>query len=439
MAAPQDYDGAPWATSSSSLRSIAPSALNGSSPSVTSTRNNAALLQQLAEAHAAQQALERRLEDQERESEARLQQQTRENNHRVAQLQKKVKEELAEQQRTFREEKREILDRTEQQKRDADRRIMDLEKNVTLRQKREAAIKAVFFREFEKERELLMLEQKLDEKWKALGKRREQLTLSYKRLEEAKLELDERLALASQHEEANDTNDDDPSPNTPPRRPGQTNPFTYGNTKLLDLHKLNPHRHAWALPSADISMQNKHLALLRKHDYYAGWLDAMKSLDHQKALVTALQPQKPNTRAPLPVDMAHFQDRNDPRNPTNAGVNAGLLFAHAALCSAHNLPEHDVRLDTRQWALASLKPLALHDAFGEYAFWDGVDFAVEKMTRLFTLKIERGIWKTGEDAAQIALLKNGGVRRRDEVVLGRRIVQREVQRLGRRARGDDEG
>lgn len=45
-------------------------------------------------------------------------------------------------------------------------------------------------------------------------------------------------------------------------------------------------------------------------------------------------------------------------------------------------------------------------------FWDGVEYGVDKMQRLFKLKIERGVWKTSDDAAQIALLKTKDIKRK---------------------------
>lgn len=158
----------------------------------------------------------------------------------------------------------------------------------------------------------------------------------------------------------------------------------------------------------------------------------MRSLDHQKAISLEIQSKSTDTRDPvLNRSTRYLYDRNDPKNPFNAGMNAGLVFAHSALCKTHHLPQHDLRLDTRQWDLSNLKPCAREDQFGEFAFWYGVDYAMDKMKRLFQLKIERGLWDTGRDAAQIALLQTRDVKRGYGVVPGRRGVPADVHTLYR--------
>ncbi|KAH7064221.1 hypothetical protein BKA63DRAFT_572138 [Paraphoma chrysanthemicola] len=91
----------------------------------------------------------------------------------------------------------------------------------------------------------------------------------------------------------------------------------------------------------------------------------------------------------------HLEDRKNPRNATNAGFHFELLFAYSTLCKAHDLLEHDIRLDMRLWSLSDLKPLAREDQFGAYAFRDGVDHAIDKLTRLYKLKFQREIYQNG--------------------------------------------
>jgi hypothetical protein len=141
---------------------------------------------------------------------------------------------------------------------------------------------------------------------------------------------------------------------------------------------------------------------------------------------------KPNLQLTKLNPSRYSWDRNDPRNLRNAGVNVGLLFTYSALCKQYNFAHCDERLDVREWNSDALKPVAREDEYG-------VEFAVDRINRLFRLKIERGIWKTGEDAAQIALMKTRDMKERYMVVPGRKIVPRNVHRLARRAWGDDTG
>lgn len=134
---------------------------------------------------------------------------------------------------------------------------------------------------------------------------------------------------------------------TTPSKSVQTNAFSYGNTALLGLSSLN-YRHT--LSTSDVVQ-------LCKHDYYTGWLDAHRALDHQKSLVLEAQAKKMDTCDPiLGAQTDYLRDRSNPHNPFNAGMNAGLTFAYSALCRTHNLQHLDTRLDIRRWELSALKP-----------------------------------------------------------------------------------
>jgi hypothetical protein len=139
----------------------------------------------------------------------------------------------------------------------------------------------------------------------------------------------------------------------------------------------------------------------------------MRALDEKKAIGLDIRHVGLETRRPVIDESTHYlYDLNHPRNPRNAGINGGLLFAYSALYQKYNMLERDARLDI-------LKPAAREDQFGEFAFWAGVDYAVDKMTRLLEMKIERGIWGTSEDRAQMELLKTADMKRGYEIVPGR--------------------
>jgi len=366
---------------------------NSSAPAssaVTTARQNESLFQQLAAAHAAQQKLEERLETQKREADYRLR----------------------------------------EQKRVSDRRIAELEKDLNLCQKREGAIKDVFFDLCDKQREWMMKEQGLEKKEQELNKKSYRHRIRLREFEEKELELEDARNLLREAQGEDNTDDGDEDPATAARTPGQigvttrppkiTNSFSYG--KIEPMFTFN---RTTMNAGTRLDPKDKTVIHLRKHDYYAGWLDAMRSIDHQKSYSMVVKGLKRTTHRPnISKCIETLHDNSHPKNPKNAGINAGLMFAWSALCREHNMPQHDMRLDDRVWKLEDLVPVARNDTFGENAFWEGLDYGVDKMKRLFKLKLERGIWKTGEDAAQIVLMSTRDMRREFTVVRGERGVRR---------------
>jgi len=399
MAPPNEYTTMPWALrtvpptesvsdigsdtidSSDSDESTGSLAYTSDLTAIAASRpNQEALLAQLAASHSVQRRLEERLEDQKRDFEARL----------------------------------------EQQKRESERRAAKLEQDLAQCQKREEAIKAVFFRDFEKERALMLEARRLECKAEALARKSQRLNdrddqlerkrsntaQEVKNLEATLLELEESIALRRGDGEVSSkpVRSHNPSHTILMHAAGNTYPFSYGNVPLLHLNEISA-------SAPTISSNNKAAALLRRHDYYTGWFHAMRSLNHQKAIILDMKRTRyrisPARLLSSTINTKYLQDLNHPHNPRNAGINAGLIFAYSALCKQHNFTES--RLDTREWTLDDIKPVAREDHAGDFAFWDGMDYAVDKMKRLFKLKIERGIWKTGDDAAQIALMRAGDV------------------------------
>jgi regulator of replication initiation timing len=298
--------------------------------------------------------------------------------------------------------------------------VEGLERELAQSRKREEAIKAVFFREFEKERQLFIEDKRLREKSAHLEEKSKKIQKAMKALEEKELGLEVSTAFHLGDEGFNedptdsDCEDDD---HIAIRAPSHSYPFSYGKTALLKLNKI---KNCCSI----IDTKDKRFDLLRRHDYYSGWLDAMRALDHKKAIKMDVKQIRCETRDLVLNESTHYlRDLNHPQNPRNAGVNVGLLFAYSALCTQYNLSHRDRRLDVRQWDLSDLKPVAREDLFGEFAFWDGVDYAVDKMKTLFTMKIERGIWRTSDDAAQIELMRTADMKRGYDVVPGRLQVE----------------
>jgi hypothetical protein len=435
MAALQQYSSMPWAPRST------PASKNRGSGRSKSPSKNEALIQQLAAAHAAQQKSESALEAHRVEMSMLVTHQKREFDRSVAKLEDDMELYKQLEEQRLQDKKQEWELSSKQAKTEFSQRIAELEKELEHCQKREEAIRSVFFREFVKEKELLVEREHLDTKAAALNKKQADLGLKAESLrKERKAFENTRLLLrTSAIEEPPKVVEDEPDIPVAPFEPhphGETNPFYYGNPNT-QLSELNPNRYHWPRP-VPIKATDRRIKSLREHDYYAGWLDAMRAADHRKAIALESQVKKMDTRdSVLGATTTYLRDNKDPRNPRNAGINAGLLFAYSALCKQHKYTHADVRLDARQWDLTMLKPIVREDVCGDYEFWYGVEYSVEKMKRLFKLKIERGIWKTGEDAAQIALMKTKDMKKGYEVVPGRKLPHRNVHKLARRAMGDN--
>lgn len=348
-----------------------------------------------------------------------LKRQHRDSQQRVTKLENDLKEYQEEEDKRFEDYKKEAEEKLLRQKDEYEERIHLLEKDLGMCQKREGAIKAVFFREFEKERKVMLEDCRLRKLAKKVEGKTNMIASNIKSLEDAAAFCCHIKGRREHRDRADPLFD----PSTiPVRALSKTYPFSYGNVALLDLDKYKPVTLA----------PPRHIRLMRMHDYYAGWLDAMRVIDHQKAIGLEAQGRKMDTRDNvLGATTTYLRDLKDSRNPRNTGINAGLLLAYSALCSSYDMPKKDPRLDVRAWDLKDLKPPGRDDHFGEFAFWNGVDYAVDKMKRLFELKVERGIWETGQDAAQIALMRTRDIKR------SYIVVPRDVHRLRRMEKGDD--
>jgi hypothetical protein len=131
-------------------------------------------------------------------------------------------------------------------------------------------------------------------------------------------------------------------------------------------------------------MESHEIELLRRHDYYKGWLDAMKAED-------ALQAYSRGSTAAN--DYVDVWNSGDLRSARNAGLNVGLLFTWSALCDLHGKRDKDIRLDGRAWNLSDLHP-PFRDSEAHSGFWERVARGSDMATQMFELFQKTGDWKT---------------------------------------------
>lgn len=275
--------------------------------------------------------------------------------------------------------------------------------------KRDNAVRDVFLsvyrREFRTEKELRKEADRL-EGWKnKVQQKYRNLRSDQKRLACDQLKFEEKQMILRTQQAPRDASEDainyfsiNPKYDRAQMRPlGEVNPWSAG--KISRHFAMGEPLDIW---DGKPEQFHKIQKLLRKHDYYAGWLDAMRANDHQKT--TAMQSMR------IKVDFVkninggttnYLYDRSHPRNPMNAGLNVGLLFGWSALCEEHNVPEHDVRLDDRIWKRKDLERIATEDHFGDSDFWVGVTMGTEKLRLLFELKMKSNKWNHHEDPDQM--------------------------------------
>jgi hypothetical protein len=329
-------------------------------------------MQQLTKSHLRYQKLEQEMAAMLRTSERRLQDSHRDKDRNVADV-----------------------------KRDMGNRIKELEEELSQCRKREDAIEKVFVQNYEKQQELAGERRRLEREDALLEEERESLRLQAldmadRKVDEQELKIKNIAAErgGEQTTESNETRTDENSITC-----ASLHRHSFGAVK--DLFKANPKVIDWK-PAYSTSSTFKHLApdvtdtrvfLMRRHDYYKGWLDCIKATDDINASVNWIRSDD---------QKAYLLNVRDSRNPENAGRNAGLSFMWSALCTEHGLPEHDVRLDNRTWNIEDLIPFSDRDDTG---FWKGFRWGAEKMEKLFELKMESGIWKTDDDPKQVMFLR----------------------------------
>ncbi|KAF1957965.1 hypothetical protein CC80DRAFT_547021 [Byssothecium circinans] len=122
------------------------------------------------------------------------------------------------------------------------------------------------------------------------------------------------------------------------------------NTKDFKKHKL---------PSLDVAHHSV-LELLRRHEYYRGWLDCVKATEKAEFVDNCYLPA------------SRLPDVNDEMSLMCAGANVGANFAWSALCKSRNKPEWNISLDSREWKISDLRQENV-DAGKKSAFWIGVE------------------------------------------------------------------
>jgi hypothetical protein len=231
-------------------------------------------------------------------------------------------------------------------------RIDDLEEELKQGRKREEAGQEMFLQLFGENQKICAERRRLDSKEARLMKMFKRVRFDRKRLEEAQacLEHDQMLfqAIHNALAQLDTRNTKDRSPVDEKREVGEINPFSVGMTSRQfrdkDLSR-------WDLNDAH---RAKIVALRYKHEYYRGWLDAMRSEDDKEAFWMLKHGMKREVDWRPAGIINYMYEKTNPKHPFTVGFNAGLLFGWSALCTLHSLPQHDIRLDSRKWHLGDL-------------------------------------------------------------------------------------
>lgn len=128
---------------------------------------------------------------------------------------------------------------------------------------------------------------------------------------------------------------------------------------------------------------NLEMDLLRRHDYYEGWLDCMHARgQHNLYLQGGLEI----------VDIEYLYDSSNYRSPHNTGQIVGMTFGWSVLCTMHGVPERDNRLDDRKWELGDLEPKGIPTRQESY-FWQSVKAGKAIAGDQLKEKLRTGSWQ----------------------------------------------
>lgn len=255
------------------------------------------------------------------------------------------------------------------------RRIRTLERELAQCRKSEGAVRAVFVQYHENVQEL-------GPKLRALERKEAELQEREKRVAELEENVTERgeQALAKAEEldvllakqKATDDCDNHPG------RVRSTYLLGCKNAKLFELAS-DFKRPKW--------FNNIKLTLLRRHDYYKGWLDCKRAFDTKHAVACGDL---------TPAETAYLDDSHDPRSPINAGLNAGFIFGWSAICQGQGHPNRDDRLDDRAWTAEDLVPKVQG---ADVAFWNSVEVGRKHVEKAFIKAREENAWILGHCSA----------------------------------------
>ncbi|KAL1604814.1 hypothetical protein SLS60_004354 [Paraconiothyrium brasiliense] len=265
-------------------------------------------------------------------------------------------------------------------------RVEYLERELNRFQDHEGAILEAFIENQEKEQQLAEKQVKLEKEEQHQRNEYELLQIKEEALEEQKRIVDMHVAeqksvlefynakSAWSDKVVSESNQD----TTITLKEAQRTILVYeGAEKLFDNESLTHlDEYNMGLFNSTV-MKSQEIELLRRHDYYKGWLDAKMAENAEYAFNEGLLQEG---------DAEYLWNNIDPRNAYNAGRNVGGLFYWSALCLGTGEEEMDVRLDGRQWALSDLnRPTTIRDEI----FWEGVEAGRIAASEMF--------WGTGED------------------------------------------
>ena len=303
-------------------------------------------------------------------------------------------------------------------------RFDDQKEELNQCRKREEAGREVFLRLYRQNQKLSAERRRLDAKENHLERMFKVVRIGNKELEEAQACLEHDRMLFETNSALQSKKSDVKKENSAKekREIGEINPFAAGMTSKQFRDK---DLSLWNLDDVD---RAKIVALRYRHEYYRGWLDAMRCDDDKQELWMLKTGIKSRVQA-TPIGILDYMfEKANPKHPFTAGLNAGVLFGWSALCNLHDLPQHDVRLDNRKWNLKDLLAEANHRETQE-EFWQGLYEATEKMQQLFTQKLKSGVWNHREDPAQMELLqpitKSYGFEKQQEEVRAARAKKKD--------------
>ncbi|KAF1840140.1 uncharacterized protein K460DRAFT_410742 [Cucurbitaria berberidis CBS 394.84] len=234
-----------------------------------------------------------------------------------------------------------------------ERKTSDLLRELEQHKKREAAIQAMFVQNYEKEQELARKVHELEA---------QNATLQ----EKEQPKVDKSIAALEESSKQNDDSCD----NYPGLEKGITIFSLADSVKKFGV-SADHKRPKW--------FDGYNVDLLRRHDYYKGWLDCMRAFDDKAAA----------GRGSLSAeDTDHVFDVE---SPFQAGCSVGALFSWSALCNAHGVPQRDNRLDDRQWFLEDLVPKTPLD---DLRFWEGVQAGKNAVEPIFLETMRNDSWQT---------------------------------------------
>jgi hypothetical protein len=259
------------------------------------------LIEQLAASHAAQRDLAKRLDERERHYKDRI-----------------------------REQEQQHKNRMREQEQHHQHRVSELQKELSQCQKRETAVREVFLQNFETTNSIAQERLELRELKAWLACKSKQIDREQQDFERDKAKIHSKThKTTSSTQEEPTANDFGKSGESNKKTPVWRWMPKVGKTYDFNISLPNKRFKEYDLPLSTKQMNDPAVELMRRHDYYVGWLDSFHA-------------------RPLPTDEQH------PRNAYIAGANAGAVLAWIQYCEK----------DRADWAVcmfnnySDMKPIA---------------------------------------------------------------------------------